>query len=184
MKKRVAPLGFALCTLVLVAGFVSAPRAAAYSFLGCKSNAIQMNLTETYKKDSTLSSTWRSVLDVATSAWNSKPVNGRLDTSTSIGIPVAQGNYAWPSSRFAQMSWNCGGAGFFTTRGIAVHTNNTAFMTTTQRRKVMVHELGHAMGLDHSSGCGVATMQGDSGINCSQSYGPWSDDVAGMQALY
>lgn len=50
-------------------------------------NAIEANITETYKKVS-LASPWSSALDAAASAWNSKPVNGTVATSTSTGIPV------------------------------------------------------------------------------------------------
>ena len=57
-----------------------------------------------------------------------------------------------------------------------------------QDKFVITHEFGHAQGLAHNSlGCGRSIMYSDALVSntaCSSGNPPWSDDIAGLNALY
>ena len=54
-------------------------------------------------------------------------------------------------------------------------------LTDSGKTEVSMHELGHAMGLDHTSGC-ISVME-SSGQICGYNY-PSADDVAGIDYRY
>lgn len=161
-------LATSLLAVGLVACFLSGSTqpAQAYALLGCKSVAIEANNTEYHNKVG-LSSSFSSAVSSAASAWNSKPVNGYL-ASGSNGYTIAQGNYAWPAGRYALTSWTCSAGGYFSGRAIALHTTNMGALSTENKKKVVVHEFGHAMGLDHTSlACGLSIMLSNAATTCT-----------------
>lgn len=109
---------------------------------------------------------------------------GESTTSFDPEIPVHDGSYS--GSYWAQVGWSCDSDGTYSGNEVSYlrfDTSDMSGLTTSQREKVAMHELGHTYGLGHvtSSYCRVME-QGTDKFSCSNL--PDSDAVNGVNALY
>jgi matrixin len=180
-----------LCIGFLVIGGLTldAPRARAYN----QHNGVDCHFpTGNLKwKNSTTRTGYSDPAIAATGAWTGTPTPIVL-TSVSSGanITVSDGVFTdpdlWGITQYGAQT-NCGG-GYYS-YGPVSWFNRTALDSKSQnaRRSVMVHELGHALGLGHTSiaDCTsiMSTYVNTFWLSCGM-LSPGSDDVAGINVLY
>lgn len=196
MIKRLLATGLVVGAL---AAAVPATSASAYNLLGCKfagsGNALKW-------QDVTRSSGYASAGASAVSAWNSTSTQFNMaKVSSGANIRVADGNYGatWMGASFVGITLDshqanpitnsCSGGTWDTTIVTWWNTHYTDSFTATKRKAIMVHELGHALGLAHTSGSGCSVGIMDVNINtkydeCGGFSTPRQDDINGANALY
>lgn len=176
---------------------VPASPVAAYELNGCKFS------TGTLKwQDATTTSGYATAANNAVQAWNSTSTQFNMNKVTSgANIRVANGNFGetWNGVKFvgitldtSQNVGTCSGGTWDTTVVTWWNDHYTQSFGATKRQAIMVHELGHALGLGHTqaaagSSCSSVSIM-DRNINSwYDTCGFWSprqDDINGANALY
>jgi hypothetical protein len=168
-----------------------ASSASAFAFIGCTSlNLIGSRSYDSYYRHSGLGDYYRNLTMTVADTWSSKsrPSNLRYSLSEAqSSIQIYRGFYSW--SAFAQTVWTCtSSGGRFTSRKIYYNRNSMDAFTDKQDQFVIAHEFGHAQGLAHNTkACATSVMHSDAwyaNTGCTTVTPPWSDDVAGLDALY
>lgn len=184
--------------LALSFGVGSQVSADAYVLNGCKFPGSNPQIVYEYWN---VTSTWQSAFNTAQAAWDSETPGwgGWFAYGTSENIPVFDGGYA--GSWWGLASGGCDSGGGETWYNlthcpgsnpcvkIQFNTNTTGGMNATERAHIAVHELGHALGLAHSSlGCSnPVVMRSDATWvydNCGLVVPPWQNDLDGVDAIY
>ena len=78
-------------------------------------------------------------------------------------------------------TWSCTD-GVTSSATAAINSPNTDSLSGNDQRRVMMHEVGHALGLDHTSPECAGVMWTPS-VNCTMT-APTQDDVNGIEAIY
>ncbi|MET7619277.1 matrixin family metalloprotease [Streptomyces sp. NPDC005408] len=186
-----------LAALAVTAAAVVIPAtpAAAYNLNGCKFS------TGTLKwQDATSTSAYASAAQNAVTAWNSTSTQFNLNKVTSgANIRVANGNFGatWNGYQFVGVTLDtsqgsgldCSGGTWDTTMVTWWNDYYTKSYGATKRQAIMVHELGHALGLAHTNGSScsnVAVMDTDIDYwaDACSFWKPRQDDINGANALY
>jgi hypothetical protein len=174
---------------------ILAPRdAAAYVHNGCKFPGSNPKIEYT----GTLSSGWADHFDSGQAKWDAAtpgyggyfaPVSG-----SDHELQLFTGYYQWNTWRgLATGGCDAGGGQPWYNDLVTLRFNlsTTGSLDSTDKVGVVVHELGHSLGLAHSSlGCpapGPVIMRSDSTwarTNCGVSSPPYNNDVLGVDALY
>lgn len=170
-----------MVTLSPMLAFLSVTNASAYVLEGYKWHGtpssgccayihVQFN-TFTY-------SNTRSAVTDAMNKWTGSPAN--------VILQALPGNLTAEDTNDPTVDWvgitfkNTSG-GYFNWAHVVMDEPQMVRLSYSNQVEASMHELGHAMGLDHTYGC-IGVMEGTSNY-CG--YGaPSSDDVAGINALY
>lgn len=120
------------------------------------------------------------------SAWNSTATDGYFEQhSLSLDPEVNVTDDAYNDTTYAWWAAGCTSDGYYSgNEGDFVwNTSSAGSRSATQKKRIAVHELGHAYGLDHvgsGSGAGCRIMRTDVGqmTDCTITY-PAADDIAG-----
>ena len=189
MQRR-AHIGWHLLALVaLVVPFtvLPAPPVMGYAHLcGC----FYSDSPNIYYRPHYMTAYYIDLMDEARRAWNARAVPGYIHyspSSTDPNINVFDNNYSWGA--WAITVYSCNSCGKWTSDQVDIQFNdrtmNDSRLSYSQRRNVLIHELGHAYGLEHvsHSQCGITVMLTDAAVRCSGSP-PWYDDDAGVNARH
>ncbi len=117
-------------------------------------------------------------MSTAVSAWNATQAN--LLTSSTAAFKVDYKNDG-ASGSDGLSTWACD----LHTGEAWVNIYHTNYYTTTKRKCVWIHEIGHVMGLAHSSSStaimnSISTSNYTTGLGCQLT----SDDSQGMNSIY
>ncbi|MFB6816550.1 matrixin family metalloprotease [Streptomyces sp. NPDC056347] len=191
-----------LSALVITSAVVIIPAspAAAYGTLGCKFS------TGTLKwQDATTTSGYATAATNAVEAWNSTSTQFNMNKVTSgANIRVASGNFGatWQGTQFVGITLNtsqenpvtqsCSGGTWDTTMVTWWNDYYTQHYGAVKRQAIMVHELGHALGLAHTaaasgSSCSKVSIMDraiDGWYDACGFWTPRQDDINGANALY
>lgn len=166
---------------------VDTARAEAYAFNGCRWNIsgsreiswIPASLDATYEGNAA----WAADGWTATAAGHITVPEDTVAAKIAISAPNLGPGVVGASS------WSCSG-GFFTGQPVSAYNRYyTDGYVSAKKRSVMVHELGHTLGLDHVT---TSCTSPPSGMmqptiawyeTCGW-YGPHADDISGIIARY
>lgn len=172
----------ALASAVLAASFLSATPtlAVAYSHLPCRwpSSSVKYfpNTTGAYLTAYT----------TAASAWTGATV-ATLTHVTSYSSAQFNGvaGYRGNTGLDGQTTWTCNLLLQFSTVTVDLNRTYMGSYGATEKKVIAMHELGHAMGLDHSTASGYPVMASSAGN--SYNHGTTtlkSDDITSMNTRY
>ena len=172
----------ALASAVLAASVLSASPtvAAAYSHLPCRWPS------STVKYFPNTTGVYLTAYTTAASAWTGATVATLVHvTSYSSaqfnGVTGAHGNTGYDG----QTTWTCNLLLQFSTVTVDLNRTYMDSYGATEKKVITIHELGHAMGLDHSTASGYPCMASSAGN--SYNHGTTtvkSDDITSMNTRY
>lgn len=196
--KALRNIAVALALGVAAAALPATP-AMAYNTLGCKFGVSGNSLRW---QDATNSSSYASAATQAINAWNSTSTQFNFAKVTSSPhLLVADGNFGatWNGASFSgiildmnqqnPIANSCGGGTWDTSIVAWWNRYYTNAYGATKKQAIIVHEIGHALGLAHTTsvGCGTMTIMDwdiDAGFDSCGFWSPRADDINGANALY
>ncbi|AJT40356.1 matrixin family metalloprotease [Psychromicrobium lacuslunae] len=177
MKTLVRPLGAAAVALVLLIGGTST--AQAYHLQGPKLSTS----SPTFSIDSG-SSASRTAWTSGISDWNDASAGVSLSTTSGTGTATLgdanDSSVGWDGITY--YSWN-NNTNIVTDVSAYLNVAYTASYDAAKRKGVAAHEIGHVLGLDHTSSCVLMNPTTPDRTDCGVST-PQSDDVNGVRSLY
>lgn len=138
-------------------------------------------VTVEYKWGSNLSgpSQWRTAFESAISDWNAQAIRPELSEDSTNGVLTL--NTYWDQFGALGVATYPAGAGAFTWCNASGNTYPGKSTTANQRRSTSGHEIGHCLGLSHTT---VSNALMKTGRNRDAIYAPKSDDVDGITSIY
>ncbi len=170
----------AVATLAIAAGVLVAATlpAEAYATNGCTWSSATLNV-----RNQMPSGTYSTVAVDSISAWStSTDVNLSPTTSTSAAWSIK--TYDQGANGYSGYSyWTCL-LGHFTNAQATLNPYYTDGYSTSKKRAVAVHELGHTLGLAHASGAVIMNSCPGCMWDSYAFWTPRTDDRNGINALY
>jgi predicted Zn-dependent protease len=122
--------------------------------------------------------------DNARAVWNGSAANVYLTNAS--GALTVNDSYAstvaWDGITYLS-STSCGSSSCWTSANAYMNNYYTRSDSTSTIQGIAAHELGHAMGIGHASGCVLMTAATSTRNSCGI-HGPTTDDVNGINRLY
>lgn len=168
------------CGAVALASIAAlgASSAKAYTTTGCKW------ASATAKYANNTPSPYSTAVSGAASAWTSGTDINWVTGSSGIVAYVVAGNYG-ASGYEGMTTWVCNWLGTYQSLNVQLNRHYMDSHNATRKKVVAMHELGHALGLNHSTASGYPVMA--SSASNSYLHGTTSlkaDDIAGANFLY
>lgn len=191
-KRWSRPLIVAATFLMIAASIltISAAQADAWTHHGCKykgtSPTIDYKFVNVSDRNETAIETAQANWDLTDSPGYFRPDNFWRDSN----IDIFDGNFA-TNNAWAWVSLRCRNNGNYRSNEVDLTINESTtgagLLTEEELSIVVVHELGHAYGLDHTNltcATGPSVMrQGQAKFACAGT-APWNDDVDGVNERY
>jgi hypothetical protein len=188
-SRRLRPVIVVLLLVILVGTLMALP-ASGWVLNRCKYSG--SNPTIHYKFYS-VTSTYEAAFQSGQAAWDATSSPGYFKQTTGLDPNLEVYDVWSQSTNWAWISGGCPSGTFQTWYGNETqNTFNTRTMSglsTTEKKIVAVHEMGHSYGLAHSGlGCSAKpVMRSDPTWvldNCGDANAPYPNDVAGVNAQY
>ncbi|NWL32293.1 hypothetical protein DM791_05145 [Paenarthrobacter nitroguajacolicus] len=174
LKLRISSIAGS-AVLILGLGIAVPAPADAYAFTGCKWASSSM----TYKNDA-VSGYTDPLIDAGYSWASASDIDGMHPTGGAMRAYVINNG---ANGYDGYSKWNCPFGNLWSSE-VTLNTYYAQGYTYWQKRVVWVHELGHGMGLDHSSWGTVMYTCPRCTYDSFGTYWPTNDDQAGANALY
>ncbi|CAN5168311.1 hypothetical protein BH11ACT2_BH11ACT2_04870 [soil metagenome] len=181
----------ALATLLVATGaaIIQPSSAQAYATNGCKFAGTAPTIPIKYS--TLVTSNTITAMNGAIGRWNAT-IPLTLLTTTATGYKVLVTELSSTEDYWAVTQGSCATGGGKTWSGVVSITWNTPLTgnpSTTGRRMIGTHELGHSMGLNHVSATSCSSThavmgQGTWKFSCGWGTEPWTDDINGINAVY
>ncbi|WP_338555307.1 M57 family metalloprotease [Paenibacillus sp. KS-LC4] len=172
--------------ILLLPALIFTSTAFAFTFTGHKWPKSVNSTYNVYVKYATTNTTYKAAFDTAVSDWNSAQSKIKFNLSalnTSTFSTVGTQNVDDPSMYGACITYVSPGTTSTSYFTADINIGNPSVVNFPQtRRSTTGHELGHALGLGHSSAPVTAIM--NSSRNRENVYLPQTDDKNGINTLY
>lgn len=180
MKRRLI-----IFSVIVLALMVPITSASAYNLLGYHwPKSVGKTYILKVKYNTTLPSAAKTAFDSAVSDWNSAQtkINIDLSISNTLSPNVLTTENVADQSLYGDTSWSYIGTEFISFTAMVNIGNSDVVNKTNTARSAAGHELGHALGLDHTYPPYLSIM--NSSRDREVVYTPQNDDISGINALY